>query len=473
MQYEQLCKDVLDRVGGKDNVSQAFHCITRLRIIVKDRSKVDFDHLDGIEGVIRVMDSQGQIQFVIGTHVNEVYEEFCEYAGVAQQDAVDADPEDLKAEMKAKGQNFGIISRLLDTLAAIVTPALWAIVCGGMIKGVVSTLTAFSILPSDSDIVTVLNILGDAPFYFMPFLIGYTSAKRFKINESFGLMIAGALLYPDIISPAEGVTGYHFLFFDVPATSYKGQIFPIILSVFVFAIVFKFINKYIPKNVRIVFSAALTFIITGPLILGFVAPLSFYATNTVVNGVQWLFHVSGPLAGAVFCGIIPLTIIFGIKGWSVIELQNLETLGYDYMLPMFWYSNVAVAGATIAASFKFHGNKRAGAFSTGCLGILGVTEPALYGYSVPAKYPLAACMIGGAAGGAVAMLLNVHTYAFSMPGITSIATYLDGTSNFLMMVITCVVAFAVSFGVSFVLTPKDDPEGGKQKTHAAVKELMG
>lgn len=340
-----------------------------------------------------------------------------------------------------------------------------------MIKGVTSTLTAFGLLASGDSVAQVLDVLGDAPFYFMPFLIGYTSAKRFKINESFGLMIAGALMYPTILSPEEGVSSLRFFFFDIPCTSYKGQIFPIILSVWVFALCFKLVNRYIPKNVRIVFSASLTFLITGPIILGFVAPVSFYVTNTVVNAVQWLFTVSGPLAGAVFCGIIPLTIIFGIKGWSVIELQNLETLGFDYMLPMFWYSNVAVAGATIAASFKFHGNKRAGAFSTGCLGILGVTESALYGYSVPAKIPLAAAMIGGAAAGAVAMLLGVHTYAFSMPGITSIATYLDGTSNFLMMIVACLVSFAVSFIVSFLFTKKDEPEA-KHAENDAVRELM-
>ena len=469
--YEKLCNDILSQVGGRENITQAFHCITRLRIIPKDRDKVNLKALESLDGIIRVMDSQGQIQCVIGTHVNDVYEEFCSIAGLQEQDAVDADPDDLKKEMKAKGQNLGIISRLLDTLAAIVTPALWAIVAGGMVKGVSSTITAFGLLAANDPVITTLGILGDAPFYFMPFLMGWTSAKRFKINESFGLMIAGMLMYPTILSPAEGVDSLRFIFFDIPCTSYKGQIFPIILSVYVFAACFKFINKYIPQNVRIVFSAALTFLIAGPLILGFVAPVSFYCTNVVIGAVQWLFSVSGPLAGAVFCGIVPLTIIFGIKGWSVIELQNLETLGYDYMLPMFFYSNIAVAGATIAASMKWRGSKKSGAFSTGLLGILGVTEPALYGYAVPAKAPLIGAVVGGAVAGCTALLLGVKSYAFSMPGITSIATYLDGTMNIAFLGVTCLVAFVVAFIVSYVFTKSDKDEEDEENT--VVKGIIG
>lgn len=467
--YEKLCNEILQAIGGKENVSQAFHCITRLRVIPRDRSKIDFSALEKIDGIIRVMDSQGQIQMVIGTHVNEVYEEFCEIGGFEEHDEVDADPDDLKTEMKQKGQQLGIISRLLDTLAAIVTPALWAIVAGGMIKGVSSTITAFGWLAADDPVITVLGVLGDAPFYFMPFLIGYTSAKRFKINESFGLMIAGALMYPTILSPAEGAETLRFIFFDIPCTSYKGQIFPIILSVWVFALVFKLINRYIPKNVRIVFSAMFAFLIAGPIILGFVAPITFYATNVIISAVQWLFDFSGPLAGGIFCGIIPLTIIFGVKGWSVIELANQAQLGYDFVMPHFFFSNLAVSGATIAASLKFHGNKRSGAFSTGCLGILGVTEPALYGYAVPAKAPLFCAMVGGAVSGALAMVLGVRIYAFVMPGITSIPAYIDNGNNVWMMIISGIVAWVVSFALSYIFTKKDpSPED-----NSTVKDLIG
>ncbi len=170
----------------------------------------------------------------------------------------------------------------------------------------------------------------------------------------------------------------------------------------------------------------------------------------------WLFDNVGPLAGALFCGIIPLTVIFGIKGWSAIELNNLATLGHDFILPNFFYSNLAVSGAVLGYALKRKPSEaRSAAISTGLVCILGITEPALYGIALPEKKPLGAAMAGGAIAGAVAMLLGVVTYAFSMPGITSIATYMDGGSNFFKLLIVMVVAWISSFAISFVLTPKE------------------
>ena len=138
----------------------------------------------------------------------------------------------------------------------------------------------------------------------------------------------------------------------------------------------------------------------------------------MTGGFAWLFTHAGPFAGALFCGIIPLTVIFGIKGWSAVELQNLSTLGYDYMLPNFFYSNLAVSGAILAYALKLKkGDQRSAAISTGLVCILGITEPALYGYALPEKRPLAAAMAGGAIAGALAMILGVVTYAFSAPEI--------------------------------------------------------
>ena len=145
-----------------------------------------------------------------------------------------------------------------------------------MIKGIISLITAFGV-SDKSDIITVLNAVGDAPFYFMPFIIGYAAAKRFKIKEIFGIMIAGILMYSTFLSPAEGITGYQFGPISIPAYNYNGSIFPVILSVWIFSIVFHFIDKHMPKNLRIVFSGAFSFLITAPLFLGFAAPLGNWA----------------------------------------------------------------------------------------------------------------------------------------------------------------------------------------------------
>lgn len=455
-EYEAMCSQILEAIGGSQNIKNVFHCITRLRIVPVNREIVDMDKLSKISGILKVVESSGQIQCVIGTAVPDVYNDFIALSGAAAGGAVEAEAEDKAGGDAPQEKKPNLIIRGLNTLASCVTPNLYAIVAGGMIKGIVSLITALGLVASDSDIITVLNAVGDAPFYFMPFLVGYSAAKRFKVKEVFGIMTAGILMYSTFASPAEGVTSYAFGFINIPAYNYKSSIFPVILSVYIFSLIFHFIDKHMPKNLRIVFSGALSFLISAPLFLAFAAPLGNWIASVMTGAFAWLFTNAGPFAGALFCGIIPLTVIFGIKGWSAVELQNLATLGYDYMLPNFFYSNLAVSGAVLAWALKRKpGEQRSAAISTGLVCILGITEPALYGIALPEKKPLAAAMAGGAIAGAAAMLLGVVTYAFSMPGITSIATYMDGGSNFVRLLIVMAIAWCSSFAISFVLTPKE------------------
>ena len=452
-EYGALCAEILEAVGGSGNVKNVFHCITRLRIVPVNRDLVDMDKLQRVSGILKVVESSGQLQCVIGTTVPEVYADFLAISGAAAGGEVAAAPDAKTGGAEEKKPN--LLIRALSTLASCVTPYLYAIVAGGMIKGIVSLITAFGV-PSGSDVITVLNAVGDAPFYFMPFLVGFAAAKRFQVKEVFGIMTAGILMYSTFMSPAEGVSAYRFLFFDIPAYNYKSALFPVILSVWLFSVVFHFIDRRMPKNLRIVFSGALSFLISAPLFLAFLAPLGNMFAKVMTGAFAWLFTHTGPFAGALFCGIIPRTVIFGIKGWSAIELQNLNTLGYDYMLPNFFYSNLAVSGAVLGYALKMkRGEQKSAAVSTGLVCILGITEPALYGFALPEKKPLAAAMLGGAIAGACAMLLGVVTYAFSMPGITSIATYMDDGNNLLLLLPVMAIAWVSSFAISFALTKKE------------------
>lgn len=452
-EYGSMCLEVLEAVGGKQNIKNVYHCITRLRIVPANRELVNMKKLNSVKGLLKVIESSGQLQCVVGTTVPEVYAEFLEIGGI--KTGGEANPDPVGDEVQEKKMN--LITQGLNTLASCVTPGLYAIVAGGMIKGIISLITAIGLFSSKSDIITVLNAVGDAPFYFMPFIIGYAAAKRFKVKEIFGIMTAGILMYSTFLSPAEGVKEYVFGFFHIPAYNYKGSIFPVILSVWIFSVIYHFIDKRMPKNLRIVFSGALSFLIAAPLFLGFAAPLGNWIAIGMTGGFAWLFNHAGPFAGALFCGIIPMTIIFGIKGWSAVELQNLSTLGCDYMLPNFFYSNLAVSGAVLGHALKMKpGEQKSAAISTGLVCILGITEPALYGIALPEKRPLYAAMAGGAIAGATAMLLGVVTYAFSMPGITSIATYMDTGNNFMLLLLVMPVAWVSAFVISYVLSKKEN-----------------
>lgn len=447
----RLCSEILEAIGGKGNIKNVFHCITRLRIVPENRNMVDMEKLKSIKGIMKIVEANGQIQCVIGTTVPEVFNEFVEISGFDPNKATSSN-----AASSEKKEKVNPITMMLNTLASCVTPGLYAIVAGGMIKGVIALITAIGLVSSSSDIIKVLSAVGDAPFYFMPFTVGFNAAKRFKVKEVFGIMIAGILMYSTFMSPAEGVTGYSFGLFTIPAYNYKSSIFPVILSVYLFSLVFHFVDKRIPKNLRIVFSGSISFLIAAPLFLAFAAPLGNYISKGMTGAFAWLFTNAGPFAGALFCGIIPLTVIFGIKGWSAIELQNLSTLGYDYMLPNFFYSNLAVSGAIMAYALKNKGEQRSAAISTSLVCVIGITEPALYGIALPEKKPLYIAMAAGAIAGAVAMLLGVVTYAFSMPGITSIATYIDDGNNFLMLLIVMAVAWLSSFVLGMIFIKKED-----------------
>ncbi|MDY4969713.1 MAG: glucose PTS transporter subunit IIA [Lachnospiraceae bacterium] len=209
----KMCSEILDAVGGSQNIKNVFHCVTRLRIVPVNRDRVDFDKLSQVSGLLKVIESSGQLQCVVGTTVAEVYADFLNIAGIKANG--ESDSQDDNKDCGEKKPN--IITQGLNTLAACVTPGLYAIVAGGMIKGIISLLTAIHLFAADSDIITVLNAVGDAPFYFMPFIIGYAAAKRFKVKEIFGIMIAGILMYSTFLSPGEGITGYDFGLFNIPA----------------------------------------------------------------------------------------------------------------------------------------------------------------------------------------------------------------------------------------------------------------
>lgn len=474
MKDEEMSRIILQLVGGKSNIDGAYHCITRLRLNVKDLTKVNIKKLKEIDGVLTIQVIDNQVQIVIGPEVEHIYTTFCKIAKLEQQAPIDADEDrtinpakknnldngdeiTAIATKNAKKNAKNPITKLLNTLAAIVTPSLNAIIAGGMLKGVSATLTALNLMSANDSFIQILNIVADAPFWFLPFMIGYAAAKRYKVSGYYGLMMAGTLMYPTIVNgSAKTGAGLFFLGMKVPFFNYKASIFPVLLSVWIFSLIFHWINKWMPRKIQIVFTGMLAFLITTPIALIALAPLGNYIAVGLTTAVTMLYAFSAPIAGALFCGFIPLTIIFGIKGWSAVELSNLNILHYDFMLPNFFFSNLAVSGATLAAAYRMKkGSDKSAATSTGLLAILGITEPALYGIDVPYKKPLWASMIGGAIGGCVAASLGVKTFAFAMPGITSIATYVDNGNNLFLTVVAMLVSWVAGFIVEWILTIKD------------------
>ncbi|TDW16449.1 PTS system beta-glucosides-specific IIC component [Breznakia blatticola] len=446
MKYENMSKEILSIIK-KENIADVFYCVTRLRIVVKNKEEIDQEALAKINGILQVKQVGNQFQLVIGSHVKDVYNDFCEVAGFSNDDSGE---QQVVANEDTQKESLG--TRFLSTLSGIFLPLLPILIAGGMLKSFVIILLLFNTELVDSGVVTVLNSIGDAPFYFLPFMVGYTTAKRFKINEMYGLMIAGVLLSPTFMGAAGDTID--FILFNIPAQNYASSVVPVILSVILFSYAFRFIDSIMPKAIKIVFSGFLTFLIVMPILLFIVAPFGYYLGESFSQAIVWLFETTGPIAGALTGGLMSFIIITGMhQALQPLMIVNYASLGYDFLMPGFFVNNIAVAGATLGAAFKIKDpDNKAAAFSGGGLGLLGITEPALYSVDIEYRTPLIGIVAGGAAGGFLYMLFGVKSYGYAMPGIFSLPTYIGEGNNLIFMIISLVVAFVVAFLVSFVLT---------------------
>ncbi|MBO0412365.1 PTS transporter subunit EIIC [Enterococcus hulanensis] len=446
MKHQKMCKEILESIG-KDNILDVFNCVTRLRLVVKDKDVVDLKRLENIQGIIQVKTLSNQVQCVIGPQVEEVCMEFKEMIGFKDGTT----NEEQGIQEKPKG-----INGVLQTLSSIFMPLIPVFCTGGMIKSLTIIISTFNLASEGSGLLTVLEIIGDAPFYFLPFMVAYTTAKRFKLNELLGLMVAGILMYPTMIEHAgESVK---FIFFNIPYYNYSSTVLPAILCVIAMSYIYHFINRFIPKNLSLVFTGMISFGIFIPILLFIVAPLGNYCTGIVSNFFLMLFKIAGPIAGALFAGLMPFLVMTGMhSALDPVIIQNFAATGMDYLFPAFFVSNIAIGGATLATSLKIKDKEmKAATFSNGGLCILGITEPAIYSVCVKYRNALIGSIIGGAVGGAAYMLFSVQSLAFAMPGLFSIVSYMNGTNNLLWMVLSLVLSFLTAFGYTFVFTKKTD-----------------
>lgn len=442
--YDELLKAILENIGGKENVSNCMHCVSRLRFNVKDKTLVNEEALNALELIQGTQWYDNQIQLIIGSEVKKVYKALCEYAGFEEEAAIQ---ENLDIKKKEKGA-------VMKALSNIFLPILPALTAGGMVKAIAMLLQMAGVIAADSGFMTICNIIGDVPFYFMPFIVGYTTAKEFKVNEVFGIMIAGILLYPTIMNNAGGTI--KFLFMDIPCYAYSSTVLPVILSVIVFAYAYRFVDRFVPGDFSLVVSGPLVFLVLMPVILWVVAPAGDYIGQVIASGIEAFFNTLGPIAGALFTGLLSFYIMTGMHhALNTVIIQNMTVLGYDYFMPLIVINNMVVAGSTLGMALRIKDKKlRNSGISCGSMALLGISEPALYGFGFRYRIPLIGNVIGGAITGALAMILGVKCMTFGSVGIFCVPSYANTTANLIGIIICMVVAFVISFAISFVMGKK-------------------
>ncbi|TDL61549.1 PTS beta-glucoside transporter subunit EIIBCA [Paenibacillus amylolyticus] len=466
MNNKDLAKNVLDLVGGEQNISGLTHCATRLRFVLKDDNKADLKALDQLEGVLKAQNSGGQVQVVIGAKVDAVYSEVKNLTS----DKIGELTESTDSGPKKRRNPINVV---LETIAGIFTPVLPALVGCGMIKCLATVITAMGYLEG-SGFLTIINMIGDCIFYFMPFFLAVSAANRFKTNPYLAVALAAGLMHPTILNAAAqiaetGVNSIDFLGMPILLMKYSSSVIPIILAVWIMSYVYPIVNRVIPKFLQVLLTPMIVLFIMIPVELIVLGPVGSYIGDWLTNGINSLFSTAGVLAGAILGFFKPIMVMFGMHyAIMPIQVQQVATLGATVLLPTALAANLAQAGAAFGV-FVLTKSKtmKSAAASSGFTALFGITEPAIYGVTLKYKRPFfAGCLAGGLVGGFYS-LVHTTANAISLPGVLAIGTYTS--DRYMYVVIGCIAAVVLGFVFTLLAGIKEDTDGNKSKQQATNK----
>ncbi|EAC3978128.1 PTS beta-glucoside transporter subunit EIIBCA [Listeria monocytogenes] len=444
MDYNQLAKEILQAVGGKNNVNEVYHCITRLRFQLKDQSKVNEKQLKGLDKVMGTNVAGNQFQVIIGNDVPKVFD------ALAAENPAWKNKETTNKTTRQKGIK-GFFSNIFDALSGVFAPILPAIAGAGLIKGFMALFVSLGWLATDTETYRILLAIGDGVFYFLPILVAVSAARYFKANMFVALGIGAALLYPDLTALLSAGTTPHFIGLPVTPVTYAYSVIPILLAIWIMSYVEKWVDRIIPTSLKLLFVPLITMFIVVPLTLVVIGPLGTFVGDGVSGGINWLLNNGGVIGGILIGGAMAIIVMTGMH-YAIVPfvISNLAKYGYDKFLPLTYISNMSQAGATFGVFFRAKDKKlKSLAFSTGLTALMGVTEPAMYGINVVYKRPFMASLIGGAAGGGFAMMFGVKAYVLTgnggIPGLPGLVG-----DTFVYALIAMALAFIVALIFSYI-----------------------
>lgn len=457
MDYRTLAQNIIDNIGGKSNVKHVVHCATRLRFTLLDASKADTDKISREKGVLKVVNAGGQYQIVIGPDVPQVYQEVIAIGGF------DAKPEVEDKETESKDKRSGF-SRLLESIASIFQPVIPAITGAGLLKAILALCITFHWIDNTSQTYAILNSLSDAAFYFLPILLAQSCAKKFKCNQGTAMALAGFLVYPNIVAMLKGAEDI-ILFGLIPITkaTYTSSVIPVILGVLFMSYVEKLVQKICPKAVKFFFVPFFSLLIGGIVTISLLGPIGAWVSDGIQVFFNWLKDVAPWLVPTLVGITSPLLVMTGTHyGLIPIGTNNLGTVGHDAVVgPGMLVSNTAQGAAGLAVALRSkNADTKQLASSAGLTGILGITEPVLYGVNLKFSFPLYAAMIGGGVGGLFLGLTGVERFGAGSPGLLVLPVYLPteaakasgfGMNNFVFAIIGVIIAMVVSFIACWIM----------------------
>ena len=471
MDYNKCAAQILDAIGGKDNLASAAHCATRLRLVIADNEKVKKSVLENIDGVKGVFEAQGQLQIIIGTGtVNKVYAEFIKIAGVEA-----ASKDDVKKAAAAKAPWY---KRAVKTLGDIFVPIIPAIVATGLLCGLLGGLSRAFPSMADSQIYKLLDIFSNAALTFLPILIAVSAAKIFGANVYLGAVIGMIMIHPNLINAWSVGDGKDlptlwswFGLWDIRATGYQGHVIPVVIAVLLLSVIEKKLHKKVPEMFDLFVTPLVSVLITGFLTMTVIGPVFSQLESWVLSGAQWLISIPLGIGSFLMGAAYAPTVVAGVHHmYNAIELSMIADNGKNIWMPIATAANVAQGAAALAVAIKTKNKKtKSMALPASLSAFMGITEPAIFGVNVRFVKPLIAGMVGGACGAAVASIMNVYATA---NGVTGIFGFLITTDSIVGYLLTFVVASAVAFGLSWILfkDPAEETAQGAPATPAPAAE---
>ena len=464
--YERVAREIVEHVGGADNIENAYHCMTRLRLNTRDRDKVNAEGIKAINGVMGLVDAPGELQIIIGPRVEDAYNHLLRITGLRRESAIDEDLD--PGLMEEKSFNIKELpDKVLGAITASFSPCVPLFVAMGMFNVITAIVgpAMLGILPEDADLYTNFYYLGQAIIYFMMVFVAYAASNYFHTNTMVSMLLAVALLYPDLVAALAREGGYSVYGIPVPNVDYSSQLIPALLIVWVQSYVERGLKRIVPEALDILLVPFGTIAIMFPIALCVLGPLGYYIGSLFGQFLVWLYEVAGPIETLIVSALMPYLTALGIgRPIFFIALTTLTTSGveYSYMPFALAVSNFVVAGVCLGYVIRTRAPKQRqyGLASFVSLVLGGVSEPTLFGIMLPNPKTIVPTLIGGAVAGLLCGILNVGAYVFGPSNVLSVMTFIggDGMTNFIYGVIACAIAFAVSFIAMLVLYRSEDAE---------------
>ena len=464
-EYRQTAEAIIAAVGGRDNIAAATHCATRLRMVLKDESKIDKAAVDAIPLAKGNFLTAGQFQIILGTGtVNKVTAELLDLTGVKQVSTQEA--KDLGA---AKGN---LIQRFVKTLSDIFVPIIPAIVAGGLLMGLNNVLTAHDLIikgktlieayPQWAGLAEMINTFANAPFVFLPILIAFSATRIFGGNPYLGAVLGMIMVHPDLTNnyalaqaTADGTLQYwNILGFSVAKVGYQGTVLPILVCSWILAKLERSLRRVIPASVDLLLTPLLAIFITALLTFTIVGPATRDAGIAFTDAIQWLYNTAGVLGGAILGGLYAPVVITGMHNSFIpVETQliaDIANTGGTFIFPIAAMNNISQGAAAFGALFCTRDAKLKGvASASGISAVLGITEPAMFGVNLRLRYPFYAALIGTASASAYITLYKTKAVALGAAGIPGIISI--GAQYLTPYIVGMVIAFAVTFSLTLIL----------------------